>query len=288
MQLTIVSGLSGSGKTTVLRALEDLGYYCIDNLPVTMLTLFAHEVIHTQNRSFEHVAIGIDARNMSDLSNFPELLDQLEILGFDCQVLFLSAEKNTLKKRFTETRRKHPLSSGDDTLEDAMEHEIKLLAPLALVATHRIDTSSNMTIYQLNELIRNVVGRADSDGITLLFNSFGFKHGTPIDADYVFDVRCLPNPHWEPDLRPYTGLEKPVAAFLGENEMVSEMYDDIRSFIESWVARFESSKRAYLNICIGCTGGRHRSVFLTHKLSEYFSEKYDNVIERHRELDKAN
>ncbi len=283
MKLIIVSGLSGSGKSTVLHVLEDLRYYAIDNLPVSLLASFAAQMIETPEKFYQFAAIGIDARNHpDDLRRFPALLKGLRDAGIHCEVLFLDADDNILIKRFSETRRKHPLSNEQVSLAEAIELERQLLDPISSQADLYLDTSHS-NLHQLRSLIRERVAGKNTTGISLLFQSFGYKHGVPVDADIVFDIRCLPNPYWETHLRALTGLDQPVQAFLQSQPMVEEMFQDIRNYLETWIPRFEAVSRTYLTIAIGCTGGQHRSVYLVERLAAQFRPHHE-VITRHREL----
>lgn len=281
MKLVIVSGLSGSGKSIALHVIEDLEYYCIDNLPVSMLSALADEII-SANHPF--VAVGIDARNIvTELEQFHDKLKELANKGIKSEVLFLSANDNTLIKRFSETRRKHPLSSRETPLNEAITQERNLLEPISSRADLHIDTSST-TVHQLRDLIKDRVSCADNTGISILFESFGFKHGVPNDVDFVFDVRCLPNPHWVPELRALTGKDEAVINYLNSHKDVNEMLSDISQFIEKWIPRFEADNRSYMTISIGCTGGQHRSVYFTERLAVTIKNKYSSVLVRHREL----
>lgn len=281
MKLIIVSGLSGSGKSIALNVLEDLEYYCIDNLPVSMLEALADEVARSD---YDMVGVGIDARNiLTDLDKFPTTLKQLRKRGIHCEVLFLEANDNTLIKRFSETRRKHPLSSEDTSLNEAILEERNLLEPISSCANLRIDTSQT-TIHQLRDLIKDRVHEADKHRVSLMFESFGFKHGVPIDADFVFDIRCIPNPHWVPELRPLTGHDQAVIDYLESHHDVNEMFNDIKTFLQKWVSHFEADNRTYMTIAIGCTGGQHRSVYMVEKLAGSFKQQDNHVVTRHREL----
>jgi UPF0042 nucleotide-binding protein len=283
MKLVIVSGLSGSGKSIVLHSLEDLGYYCIDNLPLSLLTSFAAQISASPRRNYEHAAVGIDARNLTeDFDSFPDVLEEIRNLGLECEILFLQADDNTLIKRFSETRRKHPLTRAGISLAEAIKRERRLLSALAVNADWCIDTS-HTNVHQLRDLVRERMVK-ESRSLTLTFLSFGFKHGIPVDADFVFDVRCLPNPHWVPQLRALTGLEDEVKQFLEQQALVGEMYEDLRSFIERWMPRFRADNRAYMTVAIGCTGGQHRSVYLARQLADYFAGGDLEVLLRHREL----
>jgi UPF0042 nucleotide-binding protein len=282
--LLIVSGLSGSGKTVALNALEDLGYYCVDNMPAVLVPQFA-ELIASQsaNSSAFRVAVSIDSRNRFFLHSLEQSLEALENLGIDYRIIFLESEEKALVKRFSETRRKHPLTDNRTSLVDGIRLESELLAPLAEQAVRRIDTSL-MTPHELRRLMRDIAGIESFSGPVLLFESFGFKHGTPMDADFVFDVRCLPNPHWQERLKPLTGLDAEVRAFLGAEPSVGEMFAHIRDFIERWLPNFEQENRSYITVAIGCTGGRHRSVYMVESLRRHFSGKRIHVQVWHREL----
>lgn len=281
MRLVIVSGFSGSGKSTALDALEDLGYYCVDNLPIALIESFAQQM--SPANLMAKAAVGIDARNLNaDMASFPQVLEHLRTLGLKLEVVFLDADDNILLKRFSETRRKHPLSSGNVSLAEAIAIERRLLEPVFEAADLYIDTS-HTNVNKLRQMIRQRVEGPDS-ALSLMFQSFGFKHGVPLDVDFVFDVRCLPNPHWDPVLRPLTGRDAPIIEFLEQQPLVSEMFTEISSFLGRWLPRFEEENRMYMTVAVGCTGGQHRSVYLVEKLGGYFSERYRNVLTRHREL----
>ncbi|SEO75269.1 RNase adapter RapZ [Aquisalimonas asiatica] len=283
-RLIIVSGLSGSGKTVALHTLEDSGCYCIDNLPVTMLSSFGKHITSLEQDTASHFAVGVDARNrMTDLEAFSGLLAELEsVTGIRPEILFLTADDDTLIKRFSETRRRHPLSTGDIPLADAIDRERRLLVPIQSRADLVIDTTAT-TLHQLRELVRErLIGH--SRQLSLLFQSFGFKHGVPSDADFVFDVRVLPNPHWEPHLRPLTGLDPAVAEYLSCHAEVEAMFADIRDYLERWIPAFKRENRSYLTVAIGCTGGQHRSVYLSNRLADHFRDGTQDVSMRHREL----
>lgn len=276
MQLIIVTGLSGSGKSVVLKALEDAGYYCIDNLPATLLP----QIYENLNNSQSRVAISTDTRSGA-LEALPENIEKLKAQGINVQVLFLESTKQALVKRFSETRRRHPLSNEDITLGESIELERKLLAPLSELG-HHIDTS-DLSANTLRGWVKDFVAQ-ESKNITLLFTSFGFKHGIPLDADFVFDVRCLPNPHYDPKLRSMTGRDLPVQAFLEQQPMVNDMSQDIQNFVTRWLPSFIQENRSYLTIAIGCTGGQHRSVYIVEELGKHFSQQ-QQVLIRHRELE---
>ncbi|MBI3545524.1 MAG: RNase adapter RapZ [Gammaproteobacteria bacterium] len=283
MSFFIVSGLSGSGKTIALQALEDSGFYCIDNLPAALLPHFAGMQESMRHNAITNVAIGLDVRNRAFLADVPKSLDELRQLGIHYRVIFLEAEDSILVKRFKETRRKHPMLDHQTSLVEAIGLEKKLLESLSVAAAMRIDTT-HTTPHELRTQVRNFARGEETTGLTLFFESFGYKHGTPLDADYVFDVRCLPNPYWQAELRQYTGLDEPVVKFLEQSSEAQEMFDEIRGFLEKWLPRFEREDRTYLSIAIGCTGGQHRSVYLVQRLAQYFSEKSIKTQVRHREL----
>ncbi|WP_426416082.1 RNase adapter RapZ [Aestuariirhabdus sp. LZHN29] len=285
MRLVIISGRSGSGKSSALHVLEDQGYYCVDNMPAGLLGSLAAEI--SSEQSLRNAAVSIDARNMhADLKRFPEILAQLTNNGVQCEVIYLDADPATLLKRFSETRRRHPLSNDKCSLEEAIFAESELLAPLKNRAKLTLDTSA-LSLHELRDLIRTRVAMRTDDSLALLFQSFGFKRGIPIDADYVFDVRCLPNPYWVAHLRGFSGLEKPVRDFLGEQPEVQQMLADIGDFVERWLPAFEAGNRSYMTIAIGCTGGHHRSVYISEELTRRFSSQIQNVQVRHRELHTA-
>lgn len=283
MSFFIVSGLSGSGKTIALQALEDIGFYCIDNLPAALLPHFAGLISERGAQPVAHVALGLDVRNRAFLADLPKNLEELRARGIHYRIIFLEAEESILVKRFKETRRKHPMSDHQTPLVEAIRAEKQLLAPLSYDAALRIDTTRT-TPHELRAQVRNFARGEETAGPTLLFQSFGYKHGTPLDADYVFDVRCLPNPYWQTELRQFTGLDKPVMQFLQKHADVEAMFLEIRDFLEKWLPRFEREDRTYLTVAIGCTGGQHRSVYLVERLSEYFSDKGVKTQVRHREL----
>lgn len=284
MKLLIVSGLSGSGKSIALDTLEDCGYYCIDNLPVALLESFINQVMLTDNKTYAKTAIGIDARNQSEsLVNFSESLDLIRNKQIDCEIIFMQAEETTLLKRYSETRRRHPLTDLNIPLREALKIEKEILTPVARYASVVIDTSRTH-VHQLRELIRERIGEREARHVSLQFQSFGFKHGVPLDADFVFDARSLPNPYWIPELRGLTGKDRPVIDFLQEQDLVSELFNDVASFLERWIPRFEAEGRSYLTVAIGCTGGQHRSVYLADALARQFKGAFSNVIIRHREL----
>ena len=265
-------------------SLKTLGYYCIDNLPVGLLLELVSQSSLNEDQRLGLVAVSIDARNLSSgIEKFPDFHRQCVAQNIDVDVLFLDAHNDTLLKRFHSTRRKHPLSNTTRSLKEAIAHERELLDPIAANADLTINTS-DLTLYELRDLVKLRVAGRKTQEIALLFQSFGFKHGVPSDADFVFDVRCLPNPYWDPTLRGYTGLEDPVIKFLSEQPESEEMAQDIISFLNKWIPRFQDSNRSYMTIAIGCTGGQHRSVYLCEKIGRYFSSSNDNVQIRHKEL----
>ena len=284
MRIIIVSGLSGSGKTIALQTLEDLDYYCVDNLPFKLILPLAREILASSDIATPAVAVGVDARNFIDeLHQFPTTLAELRASDLTVEVLFLQANEEILLKRYSETRRRHPLDLGNLPLREAIREERRLLEPIVACADLIVDTS-NTHIYQLRELLRARLHETPREAMSLLFESFGFKNGMPADADFVFDVRCLPNPHWEPLLRPLTGLDQPVIEFLEGQPEVLAMIADLRRLLETWLPRFEASDRSYLTVAIGCTGGQHRSVFIAEALARHFNGLRDYVTVRHREL----
>jgi RNase adapter protein RapZ len=278
MHLIILTGLSGSGKSVALRALEDSGFYCIDNLPATMLPLISH---HIEASLHNNVAISIDCRSAA-LENLPTAIDHLKSSGNQVDLLFLECNIETLVKRFSETRRKHPLSDDKTTLAESISRELELLAGFSRLG-HRVDTS-NLSANALRNYVRELIA-LPSNKMALLFSSFGFKNGIPLDADFVFDVRSLPNPHYDKALRPLTGRDEAVATFLENTPMALEMLSDIKQYIEKWISSFEQDNRSYLTVAIGCTGGQHRSVYFVEQLSDHFKKSQYKVITRHRELD---
>jgi len=283
MSFFIVSGLSGSGKSIALQALEDLGFYCIDNLPAGLLPHFAEQLVATGPENVRHTAVGIDARNRAFLDLLPASLERLRSLGVDYRIVYLEADEATLVKRFKETRRRHPLTGPETPLMEGIRLERKLLEPLAYNPTIRIDTT-HTTPHELRARVQDFASAEDSVGMTLLFESFGYKKGTPADADFVFDVRCLPNPHWQLALRPYTGRDAPVTAFLEQHAEVGRMRDELIRFLETWLPGFESERRSYMTVAIGCTGGQHRSVYFVEHLAAHFATRGYKTQIRHREL----
>ncbi len=284
MKLIVISGRSGSGKSTCLHVLEDIGYYCVDNLPASMLGTITESVSNDLHPEFQKVAVSIDARNISeDLEKFPHIFENLDSNKIERQIIFLDADDNTLLKRFSETRRRHPLTSENLGLLEAIKKEKFLLAPIISLSNLTIDTSS-LSLHQLRDIVKNRVTSKAGTGLSLQFQSFGFKHGVPVDADMVFDVRCLPNPYWVVQLRSLNGLDKEVADYLDSQHEVQDMFTDIKDFLTRWLPKFEASNRSYITIAMGCTGGQHRSVYLCEKLKLEFNTTGYNVQVRHKEI----
>jgi UPF0042 nucleotide-binding protein len=284
MKLVIVSGLSGSGKSVALHTLEDLGFYSIDNLPLFLLKDLTQGLGPERDQAFQRTAVGIDARTESaDLADLTGVLQAARQRGIDTQVVFLDAHTDALIRRFSETRRRHPLSRDDRPLSDAIKLERRLLEPVQKAADLRIDTTLT-NVHELRELVRAGIGGSPAPKASILLQSFGFKHGVPQDVDFVFDVRCLPNPHWQEELRHLTGLDKPVIEYLEASADAPTMREDIAGYFDRWVPVFETDGRSYLTIAIGCTGGHHRSVYMVEALRTHFESAGYKVMVRHREL----
>jgi len=285
MRLVIVSGLSGSGKSVALHMLEDLDYYCIDNIPAGLLPMFISHTVRSQEATYGSTAVGVDARNRpAEIASVPKLVEELKRSGVDCEVLFLRADEDALLKRYSETRRRHPLSREGTGLIEAIRQERSLLEPIADAADLVIDTTRT-SVHELRELIRQRVAGRSEDRMSILFESFAFRHGVPDDADYVFDVRSLPNPYWEPGLARMTGRDGAVVEFLERHDSVNKMFNDIAGFLEHWIPDLIRTNRSYLTIAIGCTGGQHRSVYLVERLARHFSSRYPLVHARHQVVD---
>lgn len=283
ISLIIISGRSGSGKSTALHVLEDMGHYCIDNLPVTLLRPLIERL--GRDQVFSNAAVSIDARNIAeDLVEFPEVVQTFDKKIVSIKIVYLDSSSPALVKRFSETRRKHPLSDNNTDLREALEVEKELLRPISNMADLILDTT-NLSIHELRDLIKSRVAQEHLE-FALLFQSFAYKNGVPVDADIVFDVRCLPNPHWKPNLRNLTGLDNPVQQFLDGQPEFLEMFDDLSAHLRTWLPRFEANNRSYMTIAVGCTGGQHRSVYICLKLFNYFAPQWENVQIRHRELSK--
>jgi UPF0042 nucleotide-binding protein len=284
MRLIIVSGLSGSGKSVALHVLEDLGYYCVDNLPAALLKSVVEEVRSGGVQAELLLAVGVDARNRRhDLESLPALIADLNQSGIQTDMLFLRADDDVLLKRYSETRRRHPLAEHDTPLHAAIAKERAMLADVADFSDLIIDTSRS-SIYELGETIRERIDRRSPDRLSVLIESFGFKHGIPPDADFVFDLRCLPNPYWTMELRGLTGRDQEVRDFLGAQAAVNAMYADILAFLTRWIPEYKDLHRSYLTVAIGCTGGQHRSVYMADRLAEALLETHDPVLTRHNEL----
>lgn len=285
MKLVIISGRSGSGKSTALQALEDIGFYCIDNLPALLLPSLVQQMSAESNSPPDKIAVSIDARNLvSNLSQFPEVLHKLRTINsLDTELIFLDSSEETLLVRYSATRRKHPLSDEYKNLQQSIQSEFTLLSPIINLADLRIDTT-RLSIYELRDLVKLRIARRKEQNLSIQFKSFGFKHGVPLDADFVFDVRLLPNPYWVHELRRHTGMDKPVQNFLNSYPEVAEMLGDIKKFLENWLPRFTNANRSYVTIAIGCTGGQHRSVYITESLASHFNQTMEDIHVRHREL----
>ncbi|GJM07407.1 MAG: nucleotide-binding protein [marine bacterium B5-7] len=283
MHLIIISGRSGAGKSAALHMLEDLGFHCIDGLPAGLLpSLVSH-----LNPHYPKVAISLDTRNVpADVTELPQIIQQLRDIAKRCELFFLKADDSVLVKRFSQTRRRHPLSSDMTSLTEAIMREESILHPIMKLADITIDTN-RLSVHELRKMIREHVDAQAKPHSTLLFQSFGFKFGVPLECDYVFDVRCLPNPYWEPALRKYTGLDAPVQTFLSAQTDTGLMLKSITDFLEVWLPKFEATNHAYMSIAIGCTGGQHRSVYITEQLGKHFSTAYQHLQLRHRELNEV-
>ncbi|MDJ0929263.1 MAG: RNase adapter RapZ [Gammaproteobacteria bacterium] len=284
MRLIIVSGLSGSGKSVALNVLEDLDFYSIDNVPAALLDTMVNEMVASREGDYEDLAFGVDARSRAeDLQAVPDLVSSMRDRGIRCEVIFLHADDEILLKRYGETRRKHPLSVKGHGLRDAIARERELLGPIIDCADLIIDTSRT-SVYGLRDALRNRVGSRQDAELSILIESFGFKHGIPADADFVFDLRCLPNPYWDLTLRPLTGRDQQVIEYLDASPLVQRMYGDILSFLQRWIPEYQDFNRNYLTVALGCTGGQHRSVYMAEKLGALLTEQYDHVLIRHTEL----
>lgn len=283
-RLVVVSGLSGSGKTVALRTLEDLGYYCVDNLPTALMPAFVESVTRDQPGRYPRLAVGVDVRNRGeDLQRLPETLAQIAKSGVAYELVFLDTRDEVLLKRFSDTRRRHPLTSDGLGLADAIALERRLLRPLVAIADRVID-SSELNVHQLRRVMATAFG-VSANELSLLFESFAYKRGVPPDSDFVFDARCLPNPHWDQRLRPLSGRDKDVRDYFMALPEVEAYVTQVREFLAQWLPRFEAEQRSYVTIGVGCTGGRHRSVYIVERLAEAFREARENVMTFHRELE---
>ena len=284
MRLIIVSGLSGSGKSIALHVLEDLGYYCIDNMPAGLLKSVIDEVTSGDGKATNLLAVGVDARNRrQDLEALPQLIEELRQQGVQTDLLFLQSGDDVLLKRYSETRRRHPLAEHGTALRAAIADEREMLSVILNSADLIIDTSRT-SIYELADTIRERIDRRKTGALSVLIESFGFKNGIPADADFVFDLRCLPNPYWTAELRGLTGRDREVAGFLDAQPPFIAMYEDILRFLKRWIPEYDAVHRGYLTVAIGCTGGQHRSVYMTEKLATALRNIHDPVLTRHNEL----
>lgn len=285
MKVIVISGRSGSGKSTALHVLEDAGFNCIDNFPVALLPALIENTRKDPSPANQQLAVSIDARNSAaDLERFPEILLALDQPDVHFEIIYLDALGPTLVKRFSETRRRHPLTDATTDLREAIEAERAVLANIADIADLNIDTT-RLSAADLTDTIKQRVTLRDQSNMSLLFRSFGYKYGVPVDGDMVFDIRCLPNPHWEPELRKLTGRDQPVIDYLESQSNVGEMYADIHGYLANWLPRFAANHRVYMTVAIGCTGGRHRSVYMAERLGAQFVKDNENVLVRHRELE---
>jgi len=283
-RLFIISGLSGAGKTIALNTLEDLGLYCIDNLPISLLESFSDQIADGTIKATPEIAIGIDARSPErDIKNLPEIINTLRNKNLMIDLVFIEANDEVLTRRFSETRRKHPLSMNDVSLRDAIKKERRIMEDLSEQSDIKIDTSHTL-LHELRDIVRKRVANRPLSAMSVQLISFGYKHGIPMDADFVFDSRCLPNPHWEKGLRHLTGKDTEVIDFLDQQRIVAELVNHIIGFLDYWVPCFEADNRSYLSIAVGCTGGRHRSVYIIEKLSEYFQNLQKHVTTIHRDI----
>ncbi|MGH8184603.1 MAG: RNase adapter RapZ [Rhodanobacteraceae bacterium] len=283
IHVVVLTGLSGAGKTVALRAFEDLGFYCVDNLPTTLLPSLYRALTDSGRGTPRGIAVGVDVRSQGDLDRMPEVLSRLAEAGADAELVFLESSDAVLLKRYASSRRRHPLSEDGRSLVDAIAEERRRVRPLRAIANRSIDTSDS-NVHQLRRRIATDYG-ATSGALTLMFESFAYGRGLPPDCDFVFDARCLPNPHWDPRLRPLSGKDAPVREFLDAQGLVVQYLTDVGRFLDAWLPRFESEGKGYLTIAIGCTGGRHRSVYLAERLAEYYRANRDQVLTFHREMD---
>jgi UPF0042 nucleotide-binding protein len=284
IRLVVVSGLSGSGKSVALNMLEDLGWYCIDNIPAGLVQALVSHSLRSEEPIYRRLAVGLDARNRpDDLASIPSLVADLRRSGLRCEVVYLHADDEVLLRRYAETHRRHPLAGADRSLADAIAEERRLLHPLIDSADLVIDTS-RMSVHALRDTIAKRVEPRTPGRLSILFESFGYKHGTPGDADFVFDARTLPNPYWEPALKHLTGRDTKVVAFLEASPRVEKMVSDLIRFIEGRLPEYEEANRGYLTVAVGCTGGQHRSVYLVERLAGHFRREYPQLLVRHNAL----
>ena len=281
--LVIVSGMSGSGKSVALKTFEDLGYYCVDNLPAELLPEFVRRML-ASHASPDRIAVGIDARSLGDLSDVPEVLSQVGAQGMDTRLLFFDTRDEVLLRRYADTRRRHPLSHLGLVLPDAISLERQALKPLRQIADHVLDTSE-LNVHQMRRHILTEYGLSGS-GLSLLFESFAYRRGVPAEADFVFDARVLPNPHWDARLRPLSGRDAAVADHLDAEPEVIAYVGQVQGFLDAWLPKLRSETRSYVTVAFGCTGGRHRSVYLAERLARHCRETgWAEVAVHHRELD---
>ena len=284
MRLIFLSGLSGSGKSVALHMLEDLGYYCIDNMPAALLRPFISHTVQSNNPAYARTAVGLDARNTdTEITTVPALIDEFKRSGIDCELIFLVANQDVLLRRFAETRRAHPLRQGGEDLRGAIAEERRLLEPLLSAADLVID-SSNIGVHELRELIKQRVAGGARERLSILFESFGYKHGIPADADFVFDVRALPNPYWDVALRSLSGRDEAVIRYLDAEPVVQRYITDLIRFLDARIPEYRAGNRRYLTVAIGCTGGQHRSVYVVEKLAGHYGSAHPEVRLRHSAL----
>jgi RNase adapter protein RapZ len=285
MRLILISGLSGSGKSVALNMLEDLNYYCVDNIPAALLKPFISHTVRSRDDMYGRTAVGLDARNTpAEIATVPALVQELKSSGIACEMLFLTARDDELLRRFAETRRKHPMSRGNESLHEAIALERRMLEPIVQASDLVVDTS-RLGVHELRELVRSRIDPRQQGRISILFESFGFKYGIPGDADFVFDARSLPNPYWEPELRRLSGRDEPVAKFLEHHESVPRLIADISRFVEARIPEYQASNRRYFTVAIGCTGGQHRSVYLVERIAADFARRFPDVSARHSALE---
>ncbi len=281
MRLVVISGMSGSGKSVALNMLEDLGWFCIDNIPAALLQSLVSHTLRKDDPQYRRLGVGLDARNRpEDLAAVPALIADLRRSGLRCELIYLRAADDVLLRRYAETRRRHPLAAEDRSLSDAITSEAALLLPLADAADLAVDTSS-MSVHALRDLIRQRVDERSEGRLSILFESFGYKHGIPGDADFVFDARTLPNPFWEPALAALDGRDPEVRRFLESSPSVEVLFADLVRFLEARIPEYERANRGYLTVAIGCTGGQHRSVYLVERLAAHFGSRHRSVLARH-------
>lgn len=284
MNVVIVSGLSGAGKTVALRQYEDMGYYCIDNLPLQLFAPISRTALRAAESRYKNLAVGVDAReNPKEIERFPRYVEKLRSRGINIRVIFLRAEESVLLQRYSDTKRRHPLASSQVPLLDAIRAEQTLLAPIASLADATIDTT-HKNLHELREEILNQIPGGGPGKLSVQLESFGFRNGTPDNVDYLFDVRCLPNPHWNASLRKLTGRDAAVAAWFAQQPAVEDMIQDLYRLLSRWLPEYRRQDRAYVTIAIGCTGGQHRSVYIVERLAAMLRDNYDQLTIRHREL----